>query len=75
MTDERTKAALRDLAKANEGETVIKTATLASVAEQDKERQRKLSELHDKIIGQMPGYVKPELSPEYMNLKYGKKWH
>jgi hypothetical protein len=76
MTDKRTKAALRELAKANEGgETVIKTATLASVEKERQERQRKLSELHDKMIGQLPGHVKPELSPSYMNSKYGKNWH
>jgi hypothetical protein len=73
MTDERTRAALRELAKATGGETV-KTATLASIEKERQERQRKLSELHDKMIGQLPGHVKPELSPSYMNSKYGKNW-
>jgi hypothetical protein len=77
MTDERTKAALRELVKATGGETVIKTATLAGMQKIESEKQRKLSELHDKMIGggqQMPGHVHPELSPSYMNSKYGKNW-
>ena len=74
MTDERTKAALRELAlaKAKEGdwkESFNKALTPQQIEQQ---KQRKLSDLYDKIIGQMPVHIKPELSPSYMNFKYGK---
>jgi hypothetical protein len=67
MQDERTMAALRTLASGGNWKGSFKKARTPEQIEQDK--QKKLSGLHDKIIGQLPGHIKPELSPEYMNSK------
>jgi hypothetical protein len=83
MTDERTSAALRELANKQKaaidaaGEVCqcancVQARAKKQVSQCDKSRV--LEYLPNRIIGSMPGHIKPELSPSYMNSKYGKNW-
>jgi hypothetical protein len=83
MTDERTKAALRELAEKQKA-AVDAAGEVCQCAHCQEARAKKeisqcdkdrlLQYLPDKMIGQMPGHIHPELSASYMNSKYGKKW-
>jgi hypothetical protein len=82
MTDERTKAALGELAQKQKA-AVDAAGEVCQCAHCQEARAKKQISQCDKsreylpgriIGGQMPGHIKPELSPEYMNSKYGKNW-
>jgi hypothetical protein len=81
MTDERTMAALRELANkqkaaVNAAEEIC-TCAHCQQARAKKEisqcdKNRLLEYLPSRIIGNMPGHIKPELSPNYESFRLGK---
>jgi hypothetical protein len=83
MTDERTMAALRELANKQKAAVDAAEEICKCVHCQQARAKKEISQcdkskvleyLPNRIIGQMPGHIKPELSPEYMNSKDGKTW-
>jgi hypothetical protein len=83
LKDPRTRAALCDLAEKQKaaidvaGEVCqcancVQARAKKEISQCDKSRV--LEYLPNRIIGQMPGHVQPELSASYMNSKYGKNW-